>query len=254
VAITRLVDVLRHGLAGAPPASFEPASILVDRTAQLREEYAQKRRVIIPGLLEESLAHAVAANLATRRWKLAFNSRVRRLAPEQGFQWQAFRATVHPSARCRGPCWALCGFGDSLLRGRLRDWIREITAMPHLLNQLGPLRSPMMVAHAYAKGSYLEAHEDSAVDRGHRRAVAFVWHGSEAWQASFGGVLRFVASEPPDTWVPRFNDLHVFEVGPHNRHEVTLVTADAVRYSLSGWWYEKPTREDARFTSRARQV
>jgi hypothetical protein len=238
VAIERFLDLLRHGLPGAAPATFWPPRALVERTAELKEQYARTRRVIIPGVVEESLARAVAEDLPRRVWNLASNTRVTRFSPGGGHYWNNYWSSVCPRAHCRGACWALCGFGASLLRGRLRSFIAEITSMPNLFNRLGPWNSPLMVAHAYAKGCYLEAHDDQALDGGDRRSVAFVWHGSEGWQPGFGGLLRFCAAGREEDWSPRFNDLHVFEVGPHNLHEVTLVTEDRVRYSVSGWWYQ----------------
>jgi 2OG-Fe(II) oxygenase superfamily len=248
VEIARFVEVLRHALPRVPPESFAPAAGLGDRVAELRAEYARRRRVIVPGLLEERLARAVARTLPDRAWNLACSTRVRQ--PDGKYQWQNYWSAVRPSAHCAAGCWALCGFGTSLLGGPLCELVRAITDNPRLMNRLGPRGTPMMVAQAYGKGCYLEPHDDQVVDGGDRRAVAFVWHASERWERPFGGLLGFVTAEP-EQWVPRFNDLHVFEVGIHNRHEVTLVTEDAVRYSLSGWWYEPGPR---RFTPERARV
>jgi Rps23 Pro-64 3,4-dihydroxylase Tpa1-like proline 4-hydroxylase len=120
----------------------------------------------------------------------------------------------------------------------LQELIAAITSHRQLCNHLGGRGRPVLVAHAYPRGGYLEEHADDAVDAGSRRAVSLVWHASARWEAIWGGHLRFTG-RTEETLTPRFGALHIFEPREHNRHEVTMVTGPDVRYTLSGWLYER---------------
>ena len=84
-----------------------------------------------------------------------------------------------------------------------------------------------------------------------RASKALVWHASENWDPSWGGLLRFfnkaegfrdeernpdtcTGYEEGETWVPRFNELHVLRAERDGVHEVTMVTTEeAIRYTLA---------------------
>ena len=129
-------------------------------------------------------------------------------------------------------------FVRSLTCGPLRDFVAAITSRRELYNRLGRRGRPILVAHAYPRGGYLEEHADDAIDGGSRRAVSLVWHASPRWEAPWGGQLRF-REATQDSLSPRFGALHLFEARAYNRHEVTMVTGPDVRYTLSGWLYER---------------
>ena len=85
----------------------------------------------------------------------------------------------------------------------------------------------------YQEGDFLDSHNDhpsgnAAYDR-HR---AWVWHLSDAWDASFGGA--FVDEETETRYFPRFNQIVHFGVPrPHRVERVTK--RGAARYTAYGW-------------------
>jgi len=91
---------------------------------------------------------------------------------------------------------------------------------------------PSLVGHAFPRGGYVEPHSDSLFDR-----IGIVFHASKHWQAEWGGALRFI-EDPSNSYLPSFGALNVFELGPRNRHEVTMITGPQVRYTIIGRLYE----------------
>jgi hypothetical protein len=96
---------------------------------------------------------------------------------------------------------------------------------------------------------------DEPGDQVDASAVGWVWHASPKWDAAWGGLLQFhrqrsgsrrseldprslTGYERAETFVPRFNDLHLFRVGLAAAHEVTPVTGPEVRYTVSGRLYQ----------------
>jgi Rps23 Pro-64 3,4-dihydroxylase Tpa1-like proline 4-hydroxylase len=107
------------------------------------------------------------------------------------------------------------------------------------------------MAQAFTKGCYFGAHTDLVTLQHDEVKIVVVWHATEHWDPSWGGLLRFFNKDEsvrpeernPDTrrgyeegeiWVPRFNELHVLTAEQDGVHEVTMVTTEeAVRYTLA---------------------
>ena len=225
-------------------------------TEKYRAEFARRGRVIISDLLEDSAARALADEVVGAAFKLECNSRVGLTYPGAP-HCAGYLAIVFPERGCaREACKATCAFGVSALQGELRDFIREITSMPGLVNRSGKEQQPQLAIQAHPKGGYIAPHADAGFEDPDRLAVSMIWHATPEWDASFGGVLRFHRPidgvregerevrtlrgyELDEAWPPRFNELHVFSLGHHQVHEVTLVTADAVRYTIASRLYER---------------
>ena len=212
-----------------------PRSTVLDRFEELREAYSTRRRLVIDDLLPSEVADRVAADLRRSPFVPVANVPMEgEHRPPPRFWHHHAILEVDPRAP-RSPVEALV---SSFTSGPLRDFLAMVTSHRELYNHLGKRRRPVLVAHAYPRGGYLEAHSDDAVDDGSRRAVSLVWHASPRWEASWGGDLRFTGRKE-ETLSPRFGALHLFEACKDNRHEVTMVTGPDVRYTLSGWLYER---------------
>jgi hypothetical protein len=211
-----------------------PHASLRNRIDELRRTYESKRRLVIERLMDDEMADAIAADLRRAPFVPAVNVPIEgERRPPPRFWGHHAILEVDP----RSPRSLAHAFVLSLTRGPLRDFIGAVTDNVELDNHVGGGRRPALVAHAYPRGGYLEEHADDAVDGGERRAVALVWHASPRWEPSWGGGLHFFS--PEETLSPAFNALHLFEARAHNRHEITMVTGSAVRYTLSGWLYER---------------
>jgi hypothetical protein len=94
-------------------------------------------------------------------------------------------------------------------------------------------------ASRYVPGNYLTRHNDVVEAEGRR--FAYVMGFTRQWHPDWGGLLQFFTPDgtPTQTWVPRFNNMALFEV--HHPHAVTYVTRFArhVRYSVTGWFRTK---------------
>jgi hypothetical protein len=212
-----------------------PRPSVVARVAELRRTYASRRRLVIEDVLHADVAERIASEIRRLPFVPVVNApieRARRPAPRF---WHHHAIVEADPGVARS---AVEAFVTSLACGPFRDFVADITMHPDLYNHLGRRRRPILVAHAYPRGGYLEEHADAAVDGGSRRAVALVWHASARWEATWGGALRFAGADA-ETFFPRFGDLHLFEAHEANRHEVTMVTGTDVRYTLSGWLYER---------------
>ena len=112
------------------------------------------------------------------------------------------------------PSWLDPGFGSSSLR--LHDV--SVWRPANVTSALGQL-----FGASVGRGNALSA------------PVTLVTNGAVA---EFRDGLRFTGANE-ETLPPRFGALHLFEARAHNRHEVTMVTGPDVRYTLSGWLYER---------------
>jgi hypothetical protein len=212
-----------------------PRQGVLDALADLKGTFAARRRLVVEDLLPEEIAEDLAADLRRQTFRPVVNIPLEdgRRPPPRFWHHHAI-LEVDPRTP-RSPVEALVA---SLTAGPLRDFVARVTGHRELYNHLGRRGRPILVAHAYPRGGYLEEHADDAVDDGSRRAVSLVWHASPRWDADWGGRLRFIGTDD-EPLAPRFGALHLFEARSHNRHEVTMVTGPAVRYTLSGWLYER---------------
>ncbi|MGZ3417660.1 MAG: 2OG-Fe(II) oxygenase [Polyangiales bacterium] len=211
---------------------MQPSASALSQLARFREEFTRRGRVVIDDFLAPELSEAIAEDLRSLPFTHVKNDGDEREQPP--FDNRFFVVEVDPMKR-PSPARA---FVRSVAQGAIRDFVSSVTGRPGLHNRQGNKHRPVLVAHAYPRGSFLGAHADQAIDLGARRSVALVWHGSRRWEPGWGGQLRF--SSPEEVLTPRFGTLHLFDVIKSNRHEVTKVTGPEVRYSLAGWLYELP--------------
>ncbi|MCL2915288.1 2OG-Fe(II) oxygenase [Shewanella corallii] len=91
-------------------------------------------------------------------------------------------------------------------------------------------------ATRYLPGHFLTRHNDVYEQEGRR--VAFVMGFTPRWHPDWGGLLHFYKQDGSltDTWVPRFNNMVLFDV--KHPHSVSYVSpfAQGARYSITGWF------------------
>lgn len=209
------------------------ASVL-DALPALREQFLTTGRVVVEDLLPRGDSERIAKDLRALPFEPVSNVPFeRRYNPRRQRLWHHFHIVEVAPFERTSPVQALV---DSIARGPVRDLIAAIAARPALYNRVGRKHRPTLVAHAYPRGGYLEAHDDHQLDDGSVRSVGLVWHASARWEPAWGGALRFLS--PEQHLAPQFGALHVFDVRRQNRHEVTMVRGPAIRYTLSGWLYE----------------
>jgi hypothetical protein len=132
--------------------------------------------------------------------------------------------------RVRAPIPAALQELDTLLNSEEGlEVFRRVTSIPALA------RTDLM-ATRYCPGHFLAFHDDEAGDK---RKAAFVINLTLGWKPAWGGLLQFLSTEGQiiETFVPRFNALHLFKVP--QLHSVSFVTpfAQGNRYAISGWLY-----------------
>lgn len=204
-----------------------------DRDAA-RRDWAATGNIRIPGFLAEDDAERLAAALRSQAFELTRSS-------EDMYQY--WRSDLYFDAACDH---VLCGLGR-WLRDEAPALVGEVTGL-----SLGPAPDELVTANLYAKGSFLDVHNDF----GKGRAVAFVIGLTpEPWPAEEGGWLEFVdrgqawsevavaERDRRDARVllarpPGWNTLDLFDVRGQDRwHRVTIVRRHRARWTVSGWFY-----------------
>jgi hypothetical protein len=213
---------------------FAPSSALLARTEELKERFLRERRLVIDDLLDDQVARTVAE--ALRAYPL---KRVRRGPASRGAAaaTSVLTAAFTPHRPCNGACKPLCALANSLVAGSLRDFMRQISGRPALLERSGEGLEPVATINGWDAGSFVAPHAD-VVGSYDDAAIVFVWHASENWDPSWGGVLRFTATPEQSELIPRFNTLHLWAISPEAVHEVTRVTGPEIRYTLTGRLHE----------------
>lgn len=226
----RFVGSLREvGLLVPPQAEPSPASPgeqsidgvlrpgLLDQP-RLRESLAAgggDRMCVIRNAFRPEFAEAVAAALeAERGWH-----------PYQDYSQPFFHYTHHNV------------YDESLLSGELRRCF-DIFDSPLTKARMGELYKVdcdggvKFGASLYLPGDYSLPHTDGL----EHRTLAFVWHLTRDWKASWGGHLYWT---PTQTFVrPTFNTLILFAVSDRTWHFVCPVSpyARSRRLTVNGWW------------------
>lgn len=248
-------------MSEAPPAFHRvpntgAAALLAPRDDldALASTFAQRRRVIVPDLLEAGFAEALHACMRDwNEWAL-----VTRVAGVHRNFDAAQMDLIAPAKRAELDALisveARNGFQYLYERYPLADpdytgapSDPRVLAMQHLLGSepfvalarritgLQRIRFADGQMTRYRRGHYLTLHDDHA--DGKQRLAAYVLSLSRDWSADHGGQLQFVAADGrvDEVVTPRFNTLALFEVPvPH------LVTAvapfvEASRLSVTGW-------------------
>lgn len=219
-----------------PSSPVGPTESVRERAERYREQFAKHRRVVIEDLLSRELAVRVADDIRTLPFVPVVNVPIERGTTARPWYWHYQHIVEVIPAKTPSPLESLV---RSMTRGAIRELVGSITGRRGLRDKPTDT-GPALVAYAYPRGGYVEAHSDGVSDDGWRRSVAMVFHASKRWDPTWGGELHFFAN-PAEKYAPTFGTLHLFDVGVMNRHEVTMVTGPDVRYTLSGWLFEPPS-------------
>jgi hypothetical protein len=186
------------------------------------------------------------AFFANGRYQSLLDQELRQMSAEQVRQWMA---QLHQLA-AEGTGFL---YGSHLI-GRpqrqmqtppLLSQVHQLLNSPAMLQFMRALTGEQELIYAsaqasrYVPGNYLTRHNDVVEAEGRR--FAYVMGFTRQWHPDWGGLLQFFTATgtPTQTWVPRFNNMAIFEV--HHPHAVTYVTpfARQVRYSVTGWFRTK---------------
>lgn len=205
---------------------------------QLSAELARAGRLRISNVLDPAAASALLE--AQRRAPFILRGhRADRVGWQQGpatgldlQYWQHVIDVTDTSAAEDG----LAAFGRWVFSDGLR-WLEQLTGLP-----LAPPADGRLIATSYAKGSYLDAHNDYDGER--RLALVFGFTPTPI-PAEHGGQLEFIslaggAAQVEMAFAPGFNTLDLFEVFERPPiHRVTLVRAHVERRAITCWLYRR---------------
>ena len=125
----------------------------------------------------------------------------------------------------------------NILRNDLGDdnWRKKI-AKSFKVKQLSSID---MAAYVYGLGDFLLPHDDQVEGR----IIAYSLHLTPEITEETGGALNIFKankegkSKLVDSILPEYNSLIMFEVSDHSWHQVSEITSDIQRLTLTGWYY-----------------
>lgn len=219
----------------------------------LRDAFAGRRRLHIPGILAAPSAEAVAAALeAETAWKmtcaagggyfeLPLNGRVAADPDKQSWIDEARVDGASPLVQYMFDTRRLGPDADKDRTPDAAEAVHAFLNTPVFLDFIravtGDDRVDLADAQAsrYRPGHVLTAHNDVAA--GKNRLYGYVLNFTREWRADWGGNLLFYGEDGhiEHGWTPVFNALNLFVVP--TRHAVTQVASFAPRdrYSIVGW-------------------
>jgi hypothetical protein len=190
---------------------------------------------VIDDLLQQELADRIADELYDLPFEPVANVPIERATGAIPQLWFHHAPVQIDSRRPMSPLRALV---HSMTRGPIFELVRAVTGRNRLRDEYESEERPGLVAYAYPRGGYIESHVDGGtIDGSFRRSVALVFYASREWHPSWGGELRFAVNQG-ESYFPKFGAFCFFDVGAHNRHEVTMVTGPRIRYSVAGFLVE----------------
>lgn len=230
---------------------------LPDVTPQLRAEFASDLKINLSDIWQPESAEQILqclqrdtlyenAFFADGRNQTMYDQELRQMSAEQqqklmthlyqqarngiGFLYGSHRIGM-PQRQSATP--ALLNEVHQLLNSSaMLDFVRELTGEPNLVFVSAQ-------ASRYVPGNYLTRHNDVVEAEGRR--FAYVMGFTRQWHPDWGGLLQFYSRDgvPTQSWVPRFNNMALFEV--HHPHSVSYVApfAGELRYSVTGWFRTK---------------
>jgi len=218
----------------------------------LKQQFRQRRRVEIVGLLAGGQATALQAHLRARQdWTLVMNagdkvyeltraahaalstSQRRDLdqlvvaAGREGFQYryEAIRAPDGGDANAQDPVARFVAFLSSPVVQERLAYVLSNNAATFADGQ----------ATSYGEGHFLTSHDDDVA--GKQRQAAYVFSLTPAWRAEWGGLLMFHGDDGniEEAFAPQMGALRLFAVP--QQHSVSYVTpfAPEPRLSITGW-------------------
>ena len=125
----------------------------------------------------------------------------------------------------------------NILRNDLGDanWRKKV-AKSFRIKQLSSID---MAAYVYGLGDFLLPHDDQVEGR----IIAYSLHLTPEITEETGGALNIFKankegkSKLVDSILPEYNSLIMFEVSDHSWHQVSEITSDIQRLTLTGWYY-----------------
>lgn len=125
----------------------------------------------------------------------------------------------------------------NILRNDLGDdnWRKKV-AKSFKVKQLSSID---MAAYVYGLGDFLLPHDDQVEGR----IIAYSLHLTPEITEETGGALNIFKankegkSKLVDSILPEYNSLIMFEVSDHSWHQVSEITSDIQRLTLTGWYY-----------------
>lgn len=226
-------------------------------TPQLRAEFASDLKINLLDIWQpdsaEQILHCLQretpydnAFFADGRFQALLDQELRQMPAEQLRQWMSHLHQL--AAEGIGFLYGSHQVGRSqrqMVTPPLLTEVHQLLNSPAMLQFVRDLTGEQDLiyvsaqASRYVPGNYLTRHNDVVETEGRR--FAYVMGFTRQWHPDWGGLLQFFTREgtPTQCWVPRFNNMALFEV--HHPHAVTYVTpfARQVRYSVTGWFRTK---------------
>lgn len=227
-------------------------------TPQLRADFAQDLKINLADIWQQDSAERILACLQREtpydnaffvagQYQSLLDEELRRMPAEQlrqlmqrlhqlagegtGFLYGS-HLIGRPQRQMQTPA-LLTELHQQLNSPAMLQFVRDLTGEQNLIHVSAQ-------ASRYVPGNYLTRHNDVVEAEGRR--FAYVMGFTRQWHPDWGGLLQFFTPTgvPTQTWVPRFNNMALFEV--HHPHAVSYVTpfAKQVRYSVTGWFRTKP--------------
>jgi len=194
------------------------------RLEALQAAWRERGRLRIEGFLGPSEAEALHTELREQPFELR--------VPGQGefLSMQYWEFPLTPARQAEAPRsvaflrW-FCAEG--------RAWLSELTGRP-----LAPPLDDKVIATLYAKGCYLDTHNDAREGR----SLAFVLGLTRGrWPAEEGGHLEYLRFEEgrlevEERCAPGWNTLDIFPADPAPLHRIPLVREQHERRAITGWF------------------
>lgn len=193
------------------------------RFAELQAAWRQRGRLRIEGFLAEGEAEALRAELREQPFEL------RVPGPDEFLSMQYWSFALTP-ARAEVP---RCAAFLRWFYGEGRDWLGELTG-----RSLARPIDDKVVGTLYAKGCYLDTHNDAREGR----SLAFVLGLTQgSWPAEEGGHLEYLRFEEGQVRVeercaPGWNTLDLFPADPAPLHRIPLMSEQHERRAITGWF------------------
>jgi Rps23 Pro-64 3,4-dihydroxylase Tpa1-like proline 4-hydroxylase len=181
----------------------------------------------IDGDQPERLPNAELATLGAEQ-KAALQNTIQSRAREQFQYMYNSYMMVEAYVEKRNPGFALHRFFEFLNGAPFLDFIKRISGDDTIVKADAQ-------ATRYIPGHFLRCHDDTYSREGRR--LAYVLSLTKGWHPDWGGLLQFLDAEGRviETFVPRYNTLHLFRVPIEHCVSYVAPYARQPRYSITGW-------------------
>ncbi|MDG1387936.1 MAG: 2OG-Fe(II) oxygenase family protein [Halioglobus sp.] len=228
---------------------------LAANAADWTEQFSQRRRIQVPGLLDDASAEELYRSLANQKqWNLAFNRNEEHvdIGSDSASVWTDAQSLQFDEMIYAG---AMNGFQYRYKAVPIYDVYHDRTLPGHFFSTLFEfLNSEAFLdfgrellgrpeigfcdaqATCFEAGHFLTTHDDDI--GGKNRVAAYVISMTKNWNPNWGGALQFFNGQGniEEGFLPAFNTLNVFQI-PQS-HAVEFITPFALgsRLSITGWF------------------